>query len=134
MIAAYICYFAMVFQGYIVDAMVQAGGSTAQNIDILQASIDEPMVIWVPILFVLGNFVGTFLMGVALIRARTVSRLAGYGLIGWSVLHVFAFPFSEVVGGVTQAVGFALVAVALLREPQQAIAADAPKPYDLLRK
>jgi hypothetical protein len=134
MIAAYICYVAMVFQGYTVDAMVQAGGSTAQNIDVLQATLDEPLVLWVYLFFVLGNFVGTFLMGLALIRARTVSRFAGYGLIGWSVLHVFSFPFSEVAGGVTQAVGFALVAGVLLRESRDSTMVAGAKPYELLRR
>jgi hypothetical protein len=114
--------------------MVHVGGSTSQNVKVLQANLDEPRVIWVYLLFVLGNIVGTFLMGIALIRARTVSKVAGYGLIGWSVLHLLGFPFSEVAGGVTQAVGFALVAVVLLRRAFEECVPQESPPYELLRK
>ena len=35
--AAYVCYFAMVFEGFTTAAMVEAGGSTSQNVTVLQA-------------------------------------------------------------------------------------------------
>jgi hypothetical protein len=134
MIAGYVCYFAMVFQGYTADAMVQAGGSTKQNINVLQAVLDEPRTIWVYLLFVLGNFVGTFILGVALVRAGTVPRLAGFGLMAWPVFHLFAVPFFEVVGGVAQALGFAVCAIVLLRLAGATETSTEPETYELLRK
>lgn len=130
--AGYICYFAMVFQGFTTAAMVATGGSTSQNIAVLQAVLDEPLTLWVYLLFVLGNVLGTFLLALALVRARTAGRIAGYLLMGWPVIHVIAFPFSDVVGAVAQAVGFALAARALLR--RQAPAPASPAPYELLRR
>lgn len=134
-VTGYVCYFALIFQGtFTASAMVTTGGSTAQNIDVLQAFNEDPLgAMWVGPLFVLGNIVGTFLLGLALVRARSAHRLAGYGLMAWPILHVLSFsPFVEMVGAVAQAVGFALAAVALLRE--QRTAGDAPKPYELLRR
>lgn len=131
----YVCYFALVFQGAFTEAaMATTGGSTTQNIEVLQAFNDDPFgAAWVGPLFVLGNVVGTFLLGLALVRARTAGRLAGYGLMAWSVLHVLSFsPFVEVVGAVAQALGLALAAVALLRAKGPAV--DVPQPYELLRK
>jgi len=132
--AGYVCYFALVFQGAFTQAaMVSVGGSRSQDIDILQTFMDDPLTLWVGPLFVLGNVVGTFLLGLALVRARTAGRLAGYGLIAWSVLHVLSFsPYVEVVGAVAQAVGFLLAARALLRRSPQSPAAE--EPYELLRK
>jgi hypothetical protein len=131
--AGYICYFAMVFQGFTTDAMARVGGSTRHDVQVLQAVLDEPLTLWVYLLFVLGNVVGTFLLGLALVRARTAGRLAGFGLIAWSVFHLFAFPFSEVIGATAQAIGFALAATALLR-PGVSVRPAAPHPYELLRR
>jgi hypothetical protein len=130
--AAYICYFAMVFQGFTTDAMVRVGGSTSQHEKVLQAVLHEPLTLWVYLLFVLGNVVGTFLLGLALVRARTAGRIAGYGLMAWPVLHLVGFPFAETVGATAQAVGFALAARALLRQSARTDAS--PRAYELLRR
>jgi hypothetical protein len=129
--AAYVCYFAMVFQGFTTAAMVEAGGSTSQNVTVLQAVLDEPLTRWVYLLFVLGNLLGTFLLGLALVRAHTANRLAGFGLMAWPVFHAISFPFSDVIGTAVQAIGFGLAAMALLRrrDPQ-----TEPEPYELLRR
>ncbi len=131
----YICYFALVFQGAFTQAaMVTTGGATAQNIEVLQTFNNDPLgAMWVGPLFVLGNIVGTFVLGLALVRARTAGRLAGYGLMAWAVLHVLSFsPFIEMAGAVAQALGFALAAVALLRTKASRV--DVAQPYELLRK
>lgn len=132
--AGYICYFALVFQGaFTTAAMVAVGASTRRDVDILQTFMDEPLTLWVGPLFVLGNIVGTFLLGLALVRARTAGRLAGYAIMAWPVLHVLSFnPFVEVVGAVVQATGLAFAAAALLRRRDPAAAA--PEPYELLRR
>jgi hypothetical protein len=131
----YICYFGLVLQGAFTEtAMATTGGSTSQNVDVLQAVMDDPLGVgWVGPAFVLGNIVGTFLLGLALIRARTAGRGAGYGLIAWSVLHVLAFsPWVEVVGATAQALGLAVAATALLRDGRQVV--EGPRPYELLRR
>ncbi|TCN41699.1 hypothetical protein EV644_10481 [Kribbella orskensis] len=129
--AAYVCYFAMVFQGFTTAAMVKAGGSTSQNVTVLQAVLDEPLTRWVYLLFVLGNLLGTFLLGLALVRAHTANRLAGFGLMAWPVFHAISFPFSDVIGTAVQAIGFGLAAMALLRRRDPR---TEPEPYELLRR
>ncbi|WP_329476584.1 hypothetical protein OG555_33615 [Kribbella sp. NBC_01484] len=129
--AAYVCYFAMVFQGFTTAAMTKVGGSASQDVQVLQAVLDEPLTRWVYLLFVLGNFLGTFLLGLALVRARTAGRLAGLGLMAWPVFHVLGFPFSDVIGAVAQAIGFGLAATALLRRRAPG---TKPETYELLRR
>jgi hypothetical protein len=134
MIAGYICYFGIVFQGTTADAMVEVGGSSQQNIEVLQAGLDEPLNLWVYLLFVLGNFVGTFLLGLALVRSRGVPRFAGFGLMAWPVFHLLGLPGFEAVGAVLQGVGFAIVALVLLRQQPVPPTESRPDPYELLRR
>jgi hypothetical protein len=135
MIAGYICYFAMIFQGFTVDAMVTAGGSVDQDVEILQATLDEPRTLWVYLLFVLGNFVGTFLLGIAVLRSRTVPRAAGVGLMAWSVFHLVGVPFFEVAGATAQAVAMGIVAIVILKSlPDRPGATPERDSYELLRK
>ncbi len=131
----YICYFGLVFQGAGTEvAMVTSGGSAAQNVEILDQFAKQPMTAWAGPVFVLGNIVGTFLLGLALVRARTTARVAGYGLMAWPVLHVLSFsPFVEVVAALAQAVGLGLAAIALLRGAGTAHE-NPPQPYELLRR
>jgi hypothetical protein len=114
--------------------MATVGGRTAHNVDVLQAMMDDPLSVgWVGPAFVLGNILGTFLLGLALIRARTAGRWAGFGLMAWSVLHVLSFsPYVEVVGAVAQALGLAVAAAALLREGR--VEVGEPQPYELVRR
>jgi hypothetical protein len=132
--AGYVAYFALLFNGVGTEqAMVSVGGSMRQNVDVLDEFMSQPWTVWVGPLFVLGNIVGTFLLGLALIRARTAGRLAGYGLVAWPVLHVVSFnPLFEVVGATLQAGGFVLAAMALLGVARSA--GTAPEPYELLRR
>jgi hypothetical protein len=133
--AGYICYSALVLQGAFTEtAMATVGGSTSQNVAVLQAVMDDPLGAgWVGPTFVLGNIVGTFLLGLALIRARVGGRWPGYGLIAWSVLHVLSFsPWVEVAGATAQALGLAAAASVLLREGRQVEVR--PRPYELLRR
>ena len=129
--AAYVCYFAMVFQGFTTAAMAKVGGSASQDVQVLQAVLDEPLTRWVYLLFVLGNFLGTFLLGLALVRARTAGRLAGLGMMAWPVFHALGFPFSDVIGAAAQAIGFGLAATALLRRQAPE---TKPETYELLRR
>jgi hypothetical protein len=131
----YICYFALVLQGAFTEtAMATTGGSTTQDVNVLRAVMHDPLGVgWIGPVFVLGNIVGTFLLGLALNRARTAGRWAGYGLIAWSVLHVLSFsPWVEVMGAIAQALGLAIAAAALLR--QEAQVTDGKQAYELLRR
>lgn len=133
--AGYICYFGLVLQGAFTEtAMATVGGSASENVAVLKAAMEDPLGTgWVGPAFVLGNIVGTFLLGLALIRARTAGRWAGYGLIAWSVLHVLSFsPWVEVVGATAQALGLAVAGAALVREGRRV--EERPRPYELLRK
>lgn len=132
MVAAYVCYFALVFQGFTPGAMVRSGGSAADNAATLQALLDEPLTLWVYILFAVGNIVGTFLMGLALLRARAVPRWAAYALISWPVLHLIGAPWFEVVGAALQAIGMGVAAAVLIG--RRARVASEHAPYELLRR
>jgi hypothetical protein len=131
----YICYFGLVLQGAFAEtAMATVEGSASHNVAVLQAMMNDPLGTgWVGPVFVLGNVVGTFLLGLALIRARTAGRWAGYGLIAWSVLHVLSFsPWVEVAGATAQALGLAVAASALLRKDRPV--EEHRQPYELLRR
>jgi putative effector of murein hydrolase LrgA (UPF0299 family) len=137
MIAAYICYFALVFQSLTTNAMAQRGGPLADYVAVLEAASKEPLTLWVAPLFIFGNIVGTFLLGLALLRARAVPAWAAYAVMAWSVLHVVGIALGsewfEVTGAVLQGIGLAAVGLTLLRQPLPEDAAN-QAPYELLPK
>ena len=85
MITGYICYFAMLFQGYATIALAQHGAANTDNVAVQDLMMNQGFFIVVALTFVVGNLVGTFLLGLALFRARVVPRWAaspGAGLAG----------------------------------------------------
>ena len=50
--------------------MAQSGGPLTDHVAVLDATAHDPLSVWVISLFILGNLAGTFLLGVALLRAR----------------------------------------------------------------
>jgi hydrogenase/urease accessory protein HupE len=70
---------------------------------------------------VLGNLVGTLLLGLALLRSRAVPAWAAVAVMCWPPLHVAGLvagsEWYEVTGALLQAVGFVVTGVAVLREP-----------------
>jgi hypothetical protein len=124
--AGYICYFAMVMADRVTLAMAARGDHLGDYARVLDASLNGGSVVWVYLTFLIGNIVGTFLLGLALLRSRSVPAWAGWGVMGWSILHIVGIAASsewfEVVGALAQALGFAGVAIYLLR---QAIPAEA---------
>jgi hypothetical protein len=74
------------------------------------------------LLFVLGNIVGTFLLGLALWRSRAIARWAAVAIMAWPLLHIAGLvagvEWFEVAGAVGQGAGFAAVAVRVLRLPR----------------
>ena len=109
MIAAYICYLGLVFQSLTTNAMARQGGPVSAYVAVLDAVSNEPLTAWVGPLFIFGNIVGTFLLGLALLRARAVPAWAAYAVMAWSVLHVVGIAFGsegfEVTGAILQGVG-----------------------------
>jgi len=136
-IGAYISYFAMVLQSFTTTAMAQRGGPLTDYVAVLDATAHDPLAVWVIPLFILGNIVGTFLLGLALLRARAVPAWAAYGVMAWSVLHVAGLVVGseivEVTGAVLQGIGLAVVGLTLLHQslPDSA-ATEAPR--ESLRK
>lgn len=109
MVAGYVCYFALNFQGLATIALARHGGANAQNIAAYDVMTNQPPYYVVAITFVLGNIVGTFLLGLALLRSRTVRRWAAFAVMAWPVLHIVGGTWGEVAGSIAQAVGLAVV-------------------------
>lgn len=72
------------------------------------------------LLFVLGNLVGTTIVGIGLLLSRRVARWAAIGILCWPPLHVIGLVFfgneiPQVLGAALQALGFAGCALTLAR-------------------
>ncbi len=117
--AGYACYFAVLLTDLTTLAMVRVGGPTADFAAVLDERQSDPAGIWVFLLFVLGNLVGTFLLGLALWRSRSVARWAAAAVMVWPPLHVVGLAVGvewvEVAGAAVQALGFAAVGAHLVR-------------------
>jgi hypothetical protein len=126
MIAGYVCYFGLCFQNYATIAMAEHGGATSDHVALVNATMNQAFFVVPALVFVAGNIIGTFLLGLAVIRARVVPRWAGICILAWPVLHIVGGTWGEVVGAVLQAIGLAVVGLQLLRSPE-ARAADIPE-------
>ncbi len=114
LIAGYVCYFGLLFQGFATIALAEHGGATPDNVAVQDLTMNQPFFIVVALTFVLGNLVGTFLLGLALIRARAIPRWAGLCIVAWPVMHVLGGSWGEVLGAVLEAVGLTVVGLRLL--------------------
>jgi hypothetical protein len=117
--AGYICYFSMVTTGFTELAMVERGGPVGDYAAVLDASQGSAWTAWVFLLFVLGNLVGTFLLGLALLRSHVVPAWAAAAVMAWPPLHITGLivgsEWFEVTGAALQGIGFAVVGMHLLR-------------------
>ncbi|GGM46188.1 hypothetical protein ACFFX1_21920 [Dactylosporangium sucinum] len=117
----YICYFGIAMSTFVTLAMARQGGSTAGFAAVLDEAQSDPSALWVFLLFVLGNLVGTVLLAVALFRSRTVAAWVAVALGAWAPLHITGLvagtEWFEVAGAVSQAVALAAVGRALLKAP-----------------
>ncbi|WP_405060082.1 hypothetical protein OG474_00200 [Kribbella sp. NBC_01505] len=117
----YICYFGVNLAGLIALSMAKYGGPTADFAAVIDDSQGgDPAFAWVFPLFILGNLVGIFLLGLALLRSRTVPVLAAAGVMSWPPLHILGLfvlgnEYPEVVGGAFLVVAFGVIGVRLLR-------------------
>ncbi len=119
MIAGYVCYFA-VLQGSLTTLAMALQGEPHRFAEALDAAQGEVAGIAVFVLFALGNIVGTLLLAIGLLRSRAVPPWAAFGILLWPVLHVVGLVFfpnevPQVIGAVTQALGFGGCALLLLR-------------------
>ncbi|NJC69817.1 hypothetical protein HC031_08795 [Planosporangium thailandense] len=125
--AGYICYFSVAQSSFTALAMVDNDGPRAEYAAVLDASQQNPLVIWVFLLFVLGNLVGTFLLGLALWRSHRVPVWAAAAVMAWPPLHVIGLivgsEWFEVTGALLETVGFAVVGARLLGRSPEVVAA-----------
>ena len=77
MIAGYICYFAMLFQGFATNALAQRGGASADHIAVQDLMMNQGFPRWAAAL-----------------------------VLVWPVAHVLGGPPGEVVGAAVEAVGW----------------------------
>jgi hypothetical protein len=114
MIAGYICYFGLCFQSYATIAMAQHGGASADHLAVLKLTQNQAFYVLPALTFVLGNVVGTVILGVALMRAHVIPRWAGICIVVWPVLHFIGGSWGEVAGAVLEAIGLAVVGLRVL--------------------
>ncbi len=117
MIGGYVVYFGAAMRGLTDLAMADRGGPIGDYAAVLDAA-NEAAIPFL-LLFVLGNILGTLLLGIALLRARTAPAWAAAAICAWPVLHVTGLiagtEWFEVAGATLQAVGFATLALRLAR-------------------
>jgi hypothetical protein len=123
MIAGYVCYFGVLLSNMIIIAMAERGGPMTDYAAVIDASQSDPWTVWVFPIFIVGNLLGTVLFAIGLLRSRTVPVWAATLIMLWPPLHVIGLIIGgevpEVMGAVLQAIGFAGVAVVVLRRSSQ---------------
>jgi hypothetical protein len=124
MIAGYICYFGLLFQGYATIALAQHGGATPDNVAVQDLTMNQGFFVGVALTFIAGNLIGTLLLGLALLRSHVVPLWAGLCILAWPVLHLLGGPWGEVAGALLQAVGLGVVGWRLLRRSGTDVAAS----------
>jgi hypothetical protein len=124
MLAGYCCYFGVLSTQFMVIAMAGTSGPHDAFAHVLDAAQAEPSSTVVFLLFVLGNLVGTLLVGVALLHNRTVPAWAAAGILLWPPLHIVGLvvgsEWFEVAGALLQAVGMVAAGVMVLRHARSA--------------
>jgi hypothetical protein len=118
MIAGYICYFGINASTFAELGLAERGVNGSAVAGALDAGENDPAGLWIFLVFVLGNLVGTLLLAIALWRSRAVARWAAVAVFAWPVLHVTGLiavtEWFEVAGAILQAAGLAAVASVLL--------------------
>jgi hypothetical protein len=120
MIAGYICYFGVLNSSFGTLAAALSDGPPQAMAQVVEDTQADVWGLWVFLLFVIGNLIGTVLFAVGLLRSRGVPPWAALAIMSWPPLHVIGLVFfgnevPQVIGAVLQAIGFAGCAVVLLR-------------------
>ncbi len=81
----YICYFALVRAYTITLAMAARGDHLADYAKVIDGSLTGASAVWVNVTFLIGNIVGTFLLGLAfrIRRRRRMYAAAGSASAGY---------------------------------------------------
>ncbi|MDN5725836.1 MAG: hypothetical protein L0G99_07900 [Propionibacteriales bacterium] len=121
MIVGYVCYFGILIMNFSTVGLAefsraQPGAGVAAMLD---AAPSAPIMMVFFGLFVLGNLVGTLLLGLAVLTSRVVPWWAGLLIMGWPVGHMINLlgggEWFAVAGGLLEVTGLAIVALAALR-------------------
>lgn len=117
--AGYACYLAVLMPDLRTIAAARLGGQVQNYAAVVDAAQADTSAVWVFMLFVVGNIIGTFLLGLALWRSRVVARWTAAAVMVWPPLHIVGLAVGveafEVVGAVVQGIAFAAIGVRLLR-------------------
>lgn len=118
--AGYICYFGIILTNAVYIAMAEHGGPVGDFAAVIDATEGPGPGFWVFPVFVLGNLVGTFILGLALLRSKVIPAWAAAGVMAWPPLHILGLfilgnEWPEVAGAAIQLVSFTIVAARLRR-------------------
>nr|WP_296068862.1 hypothetical protein [uncultured Actinoplanes sp.] len=117
--AGYACYLAVLAPDLRTIAAARLGNQVGGYAAVVDTAQQDTSTVWVFLLFVAGNLIGTFLIGLALWRSRAVARWIAVAVMAWPFLHIAGLALTaevfEVAGAAVQGVAFAAVATRLLR-------------------
>jgi hypothetical protein len=116
MVAGYIAYFGIVFSTTLQITLASMDIDAAAAIDVSQDNVwSFPFMI----LFIVGNILGTFLLGLAVLLSRQLPTVAGVLVMAWPVLHITGLivgtEWFAVAGATLETIGLVILAVAALR-------------------
>lgn len=122
MVAGYIAYFGLNVTNFDSLALAQSNLPRAGAGAVLDAAQGSPAAMPVFLLFVVGNLVGTLLLGLAIVlggRRVGVPWWAGLLVLGWTVGHVINIlgggEWFAVAGGALEVIGLIILAAAAVR-------------------
>lgn len=118
--AGYICYFGVLLSNSVYIAMAEHGGPVGDFAAVIDAAEGPGPGVWTFPVFILGNLVGTFILGLALLRSKVVPVWAAAGVMAWPPLHILGLfvlgnEWPEVIGAAIQLICFTVVAAKLLK-------------------
>lgn len=116
MAAGYLAYFGIVFSNFLQLALASMQVDAGAAID---ASQDNVWSFPFMIVFVIGNILGTFLLGLAVILSRQLPWGVGALIMAWPILHITGLivgtEWFAVAGGTLETIGLAVLTVAALK-------------------
>lgn len=119
LVAGYVCWVWVSGSNLLVTQLGIDGVDAAASVD--RAQQDYAMGPPAFILFVIGNIVGTAVLGVAVLRTRALPKAAGIGLLAWPVSHVIGIAVGsewfEVAGATLEVAALTMLAASTLRLP-----------------
>lgn len=122
MVVGYIAYFGLNVTNFVSLALAQSDLPRTAAGAVLDAAQGSPAAMPVFLLFVVGNLVGTLLLGLAVVlggRRAGVPWWAGLLVMGWTVGHVINIigggEWFAVAGGALEVIGLIVMATAALR-------------------